>query len=236
MWQLGKVVQVSAETARVRSFGIEVPNWKGHRPGQHMAVRITLGNGFRVIRDYSIASPPEERRPTLTVERMGKGGASSYLVDELQVGDHLEVCGPLGDNFIWEVKMGGPLLLVAGGSGIVPLMSMIRHKAAVGSDVPTCLLYSSRSLEETLYQKDLEALATVDDSLQVVHTFTKSAPAKWEGYGRRIDFKLLEELAWPPEEHPLAFVSGPTKFVGTIVALLAKLEYSTGYVRTEYFG
>src|SRR5947199_2951186 len=158
-WQLGEVVATQAETARTRSITLALPNWRGHRAGQHVDVRLTAPDGYQAERSYSIASPPEEQpRVTLTVERLNDGEVSPYLADELRVGDKLELRGPIGGYFVWEAHMGGPLLLVAGGSGIVPLMAMLRHRAAVGSTVPTRLLYSSRSPEEVIYRDDLDHL------------------------------------------------------------------------------
>lgn len=236
MWQFGKVVEAFTEAPGFRSLGVEVPGWEGHRPGQYMSVRVALGGGYYAIRDYSIASPPEAARPVLTIERAGEGGVSAYLVDRLRVGDQLELCGPFGEHFTWESQMGGPLFLVAGGSGIVPLMSMIRHKIAVGSAVPTRLLYSSRSREETLYQSELDSLATNHGSLWTINTFTGSPPPEWGGYRRRIDSGLLEEVAWPPEERPLNFISGPTTLVERAATKLLALGHDPARVKTEYFG
>src|SRR5256886_9074853 len=176
-WQLGAVVATQAETARTRSITLALPNWMGHRPGQHVDVRLTAGDGYQAERSYSIASPPEEdRRLTLTVERLDDGEVSPYLVDELRVGDKLELRGPIGGYFVWEARMGGPLLLVAGGSGIVPLMAMIRHRAAVGSTIPTRLLYSSRSYADIIYRDELEHLDEADQMLEVVQTLTRVQP------------------------------------------------------------
>src|SRR5712692_5752798 len=160
-WQLGEVVATRAETARTKSITLVLPAWRGHRAGQHVDVRLTAEDGYQAERSYSIASPPEEQpRVTLTVDRLDDGEVSPYLTDELRVGDKLELRGPIGGYFVWEASMGGPLLVVAGGSGIVPLMAMIRHRAAVGSTVPTRLLYSSRSLEEAIYHDELEPLVS----------------------------------------------------------------------------
>src|ERR1051326_5741059 len=165
-WQLGEVVATQEETARAKSITLAVPNWKGHRPGQHVDVRLTAEDGYQVERSYSIASPPEqEQRLTLTVERLDDGEVSPYLVDEPRVGDQLELRGPIGGYFVWEAHMGGPLFLVAGGSGIVPLMAMLRHRRAMGSQVPARLLYSSRSHEELIYREELNELRSGDPAL-----------------------------------------------------------------------
>src|SRR6516225_3959380 len=154
-WQLGEVINTQVETARTKSIQLAVPTWLGHRPGQHVDVRLTAEDGYQAERSYSIASPPEEApRVTLTVERIDDGEVSPYLTEDLRIGDKLELRGPIGGYFVWEARLGGPLLLVAGGSGIVPLMAMLRHRAAAGSTVATRLLYSSRSLEDVIYRDE----------------------------------------------------------------------------------
>src|ERR671930_1184876 len=187
-WQLGEVVATQAETARTKSITLTLPTWPGHRAGQHVDVRLTAEDGYQAERSYSIASPPEEQpRVTLTVERLDDGEVSPYLTEELRVGDKLELRGPIGGYFVWEASMGGPLLLVAGGSGIVPLMAMLRHRAAAGSTVPTRLLYSARTLEDVIYRAELEQLAAAGTGLDVLHTLTRAPPLDWTGYARRID-------------------------------------------------
>src|SRR5881398_1146187 len=196
-WQIGEVVATQPETARTKSITLMVPNWMGHQAGQHVDVRLTAADGFQAERSYSIASPPEEApRVTLTVERLDDGEVSPYLTDELRVGDKLELRGPIGGYFVWEASMGDPLLLVAGGSGIVPLMAMLRHRAAVGSAIPTRLLYSSRSYEEVIYRDELDRLVRSSTMLEVVHTLTRVQPPGWTGYHRRIDTDMLREVAW----------------------------------------
>src|SRR5437899_7977916 len=191
-WQFGEVVATQGETARTKSIQLAVPTWMGHRPGQHVDVRLTAEDGYQAERSYSIASPPEEApRVTLTVERLDDGEVSPYLTDELRIGDKLELRGPIGGYFVWEARLGGPLLLVAGGSGIVPLMAMLRHRAAVGSTIPTRLLYSSRSFEDIIYREELTRLDEADQMLEVVHTLTRAQPPGWTGYARRIDADML---------------------------------------------
>jgi len=236
-WQFGEVLATQVETARTKSIMLAVPNWMGHRPGQHVDVRLTAEDGYQAERSYSIASPPEEApRVTLTVERLDDGEVSPYLTDELRVGDKLELRGPIGGYFVWEAQMGGPLLLVAGGSGIVPLMAMLRHRAAVGSAVATRLLYSSRSYEEVIYRVELEDLVKSSTMLEVVHTLTRMHPPGWTGYSRRIDTQMLREVAWPLDQHPLMFTCGPTPFVETAAASLVTLGYEPGRIKTERFG
>src|SRR6266567_3541808 len=236
-WQLAEVVATEGETARVKSITLAVSNWKGHRPGQHVDVRLTAEDGYQVERSYSIASAPEEKqRLTLTVERLDDGEVSPYLVDELRIGDKLELRGPIGGYFVWEARLGGPLLLVAGGSGIVPLMAMLRHRAAVGSTIPTRLLYSSRSLEDVIYCDELDQLMKSSTMLEVVQTLTRAQPPGWTGYSRRIDTQMLREVAWPVDQRPLTFVCGPTPFVETAAASLVELGHEPGRIKTERFG
>jgi ferredoxin-NADP reductase len=200
-------------------------------------VRLTAEDGYQAERSYSIASPPEEApRVTLTVERIDEGEVSPYLTEELRVGDKLELRGPIGGYFVWEAQMGGPLLLVAGGSGIVPLMAMIRHRAAMGNNVATRLLYSSRSLEDVIYRDELERLMKSSTMLEVVQTLTRAQPPGWTGYARRIDTQMLREVAWPVEQRPLAFICGPTPFVETAAASLVDLGHEPGRIKTERFG
>lgn len=236
-WQLDEVVATQPETARAKSITLALPNWRGHRAGQHVDVRLTAEDGYQAERSYSIASPPEEApRVTLTVERLDDGEVSPYLTEELRVGDKLELRGPIGGYFVWEARMGGPLLLIAGGSGIVPLMAMLRHRAATGSSVPARLLYSSRTFEEVIYREELERLDEADRMLEVVHTLTRAHPPGWTGYARRINTQMLREVAWPVEQRPLTFICGPTPFVETAAASLVELGYEPGRIKTERFG
>ena len=236
-WQFGEVVATEQETARARSITLAIPNWMGHRAGQHVDVRLTAEDGYQAERSYSIASPPEEgQRVTLTIERLDDGEVSPYLTDELRVGDKLELRGPIGGYFVWEAHMGGPLLLVAGGSGIVPLMAMIRHRAATGSTVPTRLLYSSRSYTDVIYRDELDRLVRSSTMLEVAYTLTRAQPPGWTGYSRRIDTDMLREVTWPPDQRPLIFICGPTPFVETAAASLVSLRYEPGRIKTERFG
>ncbi len=187
LWRLAEVVEVVAATPRSRSLFLEVPGWEGHEASQHVDVRLTAPDGYQTQRSYSIASAPEEERVELVVERLDDGEVSPYLTGVLRAGDSLELRGPIGGWFTWEAKNGGPLFLVGGGSGVAPLMAMIRHRAASGSDVPCRLLYSSRSFEEIIYREQLEAFAASDGSLEVFHTLTRSQPPGRTGYARRID-------------------------------------------------
>jgi ferredoxin-NADP reductase len=236
LWRLAEVIEVVAETPRTKSLLLEVPEWEGHKAGQHVDVRLTAEDGYQAQRSYSIASAPEDERLMLAVDRLDDGEVSPYLTDVLMAGDKLEFRGPIGGYFTWEAKDGGPLFLVGGGSGVVPLMAMIRHRAAAGSDVPTRLLYSSRSYEEIIYREELENLAQRDGSLEVSHTLTRSRPEVWSGYHRRIDAEMLGEVGWSPDENPLAFVCGPTSFVEGVADALVRLRHDPARVKTERFG
>jgi ferredoxin-NADP reductase len=235
-WRIGEVVESRPETQRAKSLFLEVPGWKGHKAGQHVDVRLTAEDGYQAQRSYSIASTPEDGRLALLVERLEDGEVSPYLTDELRVGDRLELRGPIGGWFTWEAKDGGPLLLVAGGSGITPLIAMIRHRAAANSDASCRLLYSSRSREDAIYAEELDRLAAEDAALEVIHTLTRSQPPGWRGYSRRVDRKMLEEVAPSPEQRPLAFVCGPTPLVETVATALVELGHDPLRVKTERFG
>jgi ferredoxin-NADP reductase len=215
---------------------LSVPGWQGHRAGQHLDVRLTAEDGYQVERSYSIASSPEQQHVTLTIERLADGEVSPYLVDELREGDQLELRGPIGGYFVWEASMGGPLLLVAGGSGIVPLMAILRHRAAIGSVVPTRLLYSSRSQADVIYRDELDQLTKSSPALEVIYTLTRAQPSGWMGYHRRVDQEMLREVAWASDQGPLAFVCGPTPFVETVAASLVTLGHEPARIKTERFG
>jgi ferredoxin-NADP reductase len=231
-WQVATVAETIEETARARTIVLDVPEWAGHRAGQHLDVRLTAEDGYRAEREYSIASAPGEP-VAVTVERLDDGEVSPYLTDELRAGDALELRGPVGGYFVWGPEDGGPLLLVAGGSGVVPLRAMLRHRSIAGSDVPARLLYSSRSLEDVIYRDELDRLA---GGAEVTYTLTRRQPPGWTGPARRVDTVLLREIAWPAEEAPHAFVCGPTSFVETVASGLVELGYPQERIKTERFG
>jgi len=233
-WQIADVADVVDETARVRTLVLDVPDWPGHSAGQHLDVRLTAEDGYRAERSYSIATAPGEP-VAVTVERLDDGEVSQYLTEELRRGDKLELRGPVGGYFVWDAPApdGGPLFLVAGGSGIVPLRAILRHRQRSGSDVAVRLLYSSRSLDDVIYRSELAEPA---DGVEVVQTLTREQPAGWTGYSRRVDAALLGEVAWPAEQEPLAFVCGPTSFVETVASSLVALGYPPRRVKTERFG
>jgi ferredoxin-NADP reductase len=234
-WQLGRVLELVDETPRCRSIVLELPDWRGHRAGQHVDVRLTAEDGYRAERSYSLASAPEDSQLVLTVERLEDGEVSPYLVDELRPGDQLELRGPIGGYFVWEQSFGGPLLLVAGGSGVVPLRAMLRQWARGDRGVPARLLYSSRSLEEVIYRDELQRLGT-EDGADVQLTLTREWPEGWEGHRGRINQRLLDEIAWPPERRPLSYVCGPTAFVEAVAEALVKAGHEPSRIRTERFG
>jgi ferredoxin-NADP reductase len=230
-WQVATVAETVAETPRVRTLILDVPGWPGHRAGQHLDIRLTAEDGYRAEREYSIASAPGEP-VAITVERLDDGEVSPYLTEELREGDELELRGPVGGYFVWEPD-DRPLLLIAGGSGVVPLRAMLRHRKRTGSDVTTRLLYSSRSLEDVIYRAELEAHA---DGVEVIHTLTRERPPGWTGYARRVDPELLAEVVWPAGQDPHTFVCGPTSFVEAVASGLVELGYRPGRVKTERFG
>lgn len=238
-WRVASVLDVRDETPRVRTLVLDVPQWPGHRPGQHVDVRLVAEDGYQAQRSYSIASPPEDATVSLTVERLDDGEVSPYLVGELRPGDGLEVRGPIGGYFAWNVTSGGPLLLVAGGSGIAPVMAMLRHHALAEpssrATVPVRLLYSARTLEDVIYRAELEQLAG-PPLVEVVITLTREAPPTWTGYRRRIDRAMLQEVSWPPSAAPHAYVCGPTTLVESVATLLVELGHAAPRVRTERFG
>jgi ferredoxin-NADP reductase len=228
-WLTAEVVETVSETPRVRTLVLDVPGWSGHRAGQHVDVRLTAEDGYQAERSYSVASAPGEAA-ALTVERLDDGEVSPYLVDEVVPGDRFELRGPIGGYFVWDSDTAdAPLFLVAGGSGVVPLMSMLRHHAATGSTVPVKLLYSSRTLADVIYRTELERF-------DVVHTLTRRQPDGWRGYARRVDADLLRDVAFPPSDDPRVFVCGPTSFVEAVAEGLVALGHRPGRIRTERFG
>ena len=238
-WRVATVVETRDETRRTRTLVLDVPMWPGHRAGQHVDVRLVAEDGYQAQRSYSIASPPESRHVELTVERIDDGEVSPYLLDVLHAGDGLEVRGPIGGYFVWEIDDAGPLLLVAGGSGIVPLMAMLRHYLGADADrrarIPVRMLYSVRALDDVIYRRELDGLSG-DANVRVSFALTREAPNGWAGYRRRIDRAMLEEVAWPASDRARAFVCGPTPLVESVATTLVGLGYDAAQVRTERFG
>jgi ferredoxin-NADP reductase len=235
-WLSAQVREIVVETPRVKTLRLLVSGWPGHLPGQHVDVRLTAEDGYQAQRSYSIASPPENAVVELTVERLPDGEVSMFLTDELRVGDDIELRGPLGGYFVWSVEQGGPLALVAGGSGVVPLMAMLRHRAARASRTPAHLLCSWRTEEDVIYRDELARLAGRRDGLEVTHTLTRGAPAGWHGQTRRIDRQMLLESLPGPDARPLAYVCGPTPLVESAADLLVSIGHGPERIRTERFG
>ena len=236
-WQIASVKEIKPETAHVKSFTLVLPQWMRHRAGQHYDIRLTAEDGYQAQRSYSIASEPErEGEVDITVERINDGEVSAYLHDVLMPGDRIEARGPIGGYFVWEAIMTEPLLLIAGGSGVVPLMSMIRHRAAASGKNPTALLYSSRSFEDVIYYNELEKLQSANNGLHVFHTLTRSQPAGWKGYARRIDQEMLKEVAGPLGRSAQVYICGPTLLVEAVANTLVKIGINSNQIRTERFG
>ncbi len=235
-WQLVSVVELVEETSRTNSLVLELPDWPGgYRAGQHVDVRLTAEDGYQAERSYSIASAPEDDRLVLTVERLDDGEVSPYLVDELRPGDELELRGPIGGYFVWEEALGGPLVLIAGGSGIVPLRSMLRHWSMTGRGVPARLVYSSRRLSEVIYSEELTGYAD-RDGLDLRLALTREWPDDWQGHRGRIDRALLDDVAGPPEEESRIYVCGPNGFVEAAAGWLVQSGQAASRIRTERFG
>jgi ferredoxin-NADP reductase len=234
-WQTATVAEVTPDTSQTSTIVFDVPDWAGHQAGQHVDVRLTAEDGYQAQRSYSIASAPDDAGLALTVERLDDGEVSPYLVEELRAGDEIELRGPIGGYFVWEEALGGPLLLIAGGSGIVPLRAMVRHHRAVGSVVPLRLLYSARSLEVVIYRDELIG-AGESPGIDVRFALTREQPPGWTGYARRIDREMLADVAWPADERPLTYVCGPTAFVEAAAAGLVELGHDPARIRTERFG
>lgn len=225
------MIDLAQETPRTRSIALELPAWNGHRAGQHVDVRLTAPDGYQAQRSYSIASAPDDDHLVLTVEQLDDGEVSPYLVDELQLGDKLELRGPIGGYFVWDDAFAGPVLLIAGGSGIVPFRAMLRHRLAVGGEVEVRLLYSTRSLEETIYRDELPELGA-----DVELVLTRRWPEDWQGRRGRIDRATIEQVAWPADREPVSFVCGPSAFVELAAQALVDLGHDPGRIRTERFG
>src|SRR5262245_9878311 len=236
-WQLATVASTHDETPTVRTFTLGLPEWAGHRPGQHVDLRLTAEDGYSVERSYSIASEPERAGEVdITVERIEGGEVSPFLHEVVVAGDRLEVRGPIGGYFVWEAALGGPLLLVAGGSGVVPLMAMARHRARAGMSIPTRLVFSSRTYGEIIYREELDRLAATGDDFEVIHTLTRQQPDGWTGYTRRIDEAMLAEALEPLGAATRAYACGPTALVEVVANSLVRLGLPPDRIRTERFG
>ena len=238
-WRPARVVETRRETPRVRTLALDVPGWDRHQAGQHLDLRLTAEDGYQAQRSYSIASAPGAPYLDVTVERLSDGEVSPYLADIVREKDLLEVRGPIGGYFVWMPDTSRPLGLIAGGSGVVPLMCMLRHRALLAASAgrfPARLLYSARSGEEVIYRAELDGLALADPGLRVAYTLTRSQPPRWSGYRRRIDREMLAEVFWPPAAAPVFYVCGPTPMVESVATLLVELGHPPAEIRTERFG
>ncbi len=238
-WQIARVKNIVQETPRVKTFTLQLPQWQPHLPGQHYDIRLTAEDGYQAQRSYSIASPPAQiGEIALTVESIEDGEVSTYLHEGVAVGDSVELRGPIGGYFVWGQELVNlPLLLVAGGSGIVPLMSMLRHRAAIGATNPTALLFSVRSAIEVIYHHELEQLAQQQIAPLDLHlTFTRQPPPDWTGYRRRIDKAMLTDVSSHFAAHPQCFICGPTQLVEEVANTLVDLGLPSDIIRTERFG
>jgi ferredoxin-NADP reductase len=235
VWHTATVSAVVEETPSARTITLDVPDWPSHSAGQHVDLRLTAEDGYQAQRSYSIASAPEEAQLALTVERFDDGEVSPYLTNELRAGDQLEVRGPVGGHFTWRVQDGGPLLLIAGGSGLVPLMAMLRHRAAHKASIDTRLLLSSRTWEDVLYRDELSRRST-EPGLTVRITLTRAQPPRWDGFDRRLDVDMLGSVGPSSEQHPHVFLCGPTAFVEHAADLLVELGHRPAAIHAERFG
>ena len=234
-WRTATVASVVAESPHVRTLVLDVPGWPGHRAGQHVDVRLTADDGYQAERSYSIGSAPELDQVELTVELVEDGEVSPYFVEVVEEGDQFELRGPIGGHFTWSVDEGGPLLLIGGGSGLVPLMSMLRHRAARGSDAETRVLVSVRSPEDRLYAGELEGLAG-SPGLSLAWTYTRASPPGWDGFARRVDATMLEAVAPAADLRPRVYVCGPTPFVESVNDLLVAGGHDPRTIHAERFG
>jgi ferredoxin-NADP reductase len=236
-WRLATVVAVREETPSVRTIACRLPDWAGHLAGQHVDVRLTAEDGYQAERSYSIASAAEEAaQMEITVERIANGEVSSFLTGELRIGDTFEVRGPIGGYFTWLPSTQAPLMLIAGGSGVVPLMSMLRTRSRSANQGPAALLYSARKRDALIYRIELDRLAAKEDGLTVTYTLTRERPVDWQGETGRVDERMLKTHALPAERRPVAFVCGPTSFVEAVAEQLPRLGYPEAAIKTERFG
>jgi ferredoxin-NADP reductase len=235
-WQIAEVSDIVDETPRTRSLFLKLTDWPGHGPGQHVDIRLTGEDGYQAQRSYSIATAPDAEHLAITVERIEDGEVSPYLAGVVEPGDRFELRGPIGGYFVWTAAAGGPLLLVAGGSGIVPLMAMLRHRKAVASTVRALLIYSSRSIDDIIYRDEIDRMSTDDGDLVIFHTLTRRQPDGWAGGHRRIDREMLESIGIAPAAMPRIFICGPTPMVESAAAALREIGHAPEQIRTERFG
>jgi ferredoxin-NADP reductase len=236
-WRTATVMSLRDETATARTLSLAVRDWPGHVAGQHVDVRLTAPDGYSAVRSYSIASAPSsDGRIEITVERLPNGEVSPYLTQEVMVGDELELRGPIGGWFVWRSDQMEPIQLVAGGSGIVPLMAMIRLRLSTGNSAPFRLLYSVREPAAVFYRDELLALANQGDSVGITYAYTRVTPKNWPRPAGRIDAPLVATGAWPSTLRPISYVCGPTSFVEHVTDLLIAAGHDRERIKTERFG
>jgi ferredoxin-NADP reductase len=235
-WLIAKAGEIVDETDRVRSIVLDCPGWPGHLPGQHIDIRLTAEDGYQAQRSYSISAPADGEQVVITVEVVDDGEVSPFLVEELRVGDQIEIRGPIGGYFVWEPSRGGPVQLLGGGSGVAPLMAMLRERVRSGSDVPVRYLSSARSYDDLIFRQELESITSEAEEVEVLHTLTRSQPPKWTGLTGRVNRVMLAQHVWPAFTRPLCYVCGPTGFVETVASALVALGHQPGRIKTERFG
>jgi len=234
-WQLGRVVDTIDETRRAKSLVLDLPHWPGHRPGQHVDIRLTAADGYQAQRGYSIASAPEDDGVMLTVDRLEGGEVSPYLTEVIKPGDELELRGPVGGYFVWDASLSGPLLLVSGGSGIVPVRAMLRHWAASRAPAEVRVVHSARTLDDVIYRDELMRLAAFEE-VDLRIALTRAWPDGWRGHRGHIDRDFLSGIAWPPRDQPRIYVCGPTAFVEAAVTAVVETGQRPSSIKTERFG
>lgn len=235
-WLIAKAGDIAEETDRVRSIVLDCPGWPGHLPGQHIDIRLTAEDGYQAQRSYSISAPADGEQVVITVELVDDGEISPFLIEDLRVGDQIEIRGPIGGYFVWEPSRGGPLQLIGGGSGVAPLMAMLRARVRTGSDVPVRYLGSARSFDDLIYRLELESISSEAEEVEVLHTLTRSQPRDWTGLTGRVDRGMLARHVWPAFTRPLGYVCGPTGFVETVANTLVALGHQPRRIKTERFG
>ena len=236
-WQKVTIDSITEETYRAKTFRVSVPAWRAFRPGQHVDIRLTAPDGYQAQRSYSIASAPEtEGVLDLMVELVEDGEVSGWFHNVAEPGDSFELRGPIGGPFTWTTGDGGPVLLIAGGSGVVPLMSMLRHGRAQNGNSDTVLLYSSRSIGDAVYRDELESLSESPDGPLVLHTFTRESPPGWDGFARRVDKAMIDDILAEMGNPKGVFVCGPTPFVEAAASGLVAAGVDADRIRTERFG
>ncbi|MEL6133916.1 MAG: ferredoxin reductase [Bacteroidota bacterium] len=236
-WQIGKVIAIKDETPTVKSFTFQLPDWQPHKAGQHYDIRLTAPDGYQAQRSYSIASEPERKGEIdLTIELLEDGEVSGFFHDEVRIGDRIELRGPIGGYFFWKSSFRKPIFLIGGGSGVVPLMAMLRHRAHSARRSHATLLYSVKHPGDVIYYEELKYLSDQDSSFNLQLTFTRSAPPQWKGYQRRMDHEMLQALLGQFDEMPICYIVGPTPMVEFAASALVDLNVPPVQIRTERFG